>query len=55
MVDLTNSLEEPGINPTFRLFLPQGEASKAVGKKTLEGVTNKEGQAAKEEKVEGIV
>lgn len=42
----------------FKKFAEQdakGEASKAVGKKTLEGVTNKEGQAAKEEKVEGLV
>ncbi|XP_011371836.1 peptidyl-prolyl cis-trans isomerase FKBP5-like [Pteropus vampyrus] len=43
----------------FKKFAEQDakeEASKAVGKKTLEGVTNKkESQATKEEKAEGHV
>lgn len=44
-------------NPLDFLFLPQEEASKAMGKKTLEGVTNEketEGQAM-EEKAGGHV
>ena len=43
-------------NPLDFLFLPQEEASKAMSKKTLEGVSNeKESQAMEEEKAEGRV
>lgn len=63
-MDLVSSPEDPEIyislfsNPHDFLLLPQEEASKAINKKTLEGVTNEKGtenQAMEEEKTEGHV